>query len=44
MRCSHLFSRILRAFGLTEFEAELSTRPEKFVGDPAEWDIATDAV
>ena len=25
--------RILRAFGLTEFEAKLATRPEKFVGD-----------
>jgi threonyl-tRNA synthetase len=33
--------RILRTFGLTEFEAELATRPEKFVGDPAEWDEAT---
>jgi threonyl-tRNA synthetase len=28
---------LLRDFGLTEFEAELSTRPEKYVGDPAEW-------
>ena len=36
--------RILRAFGLTEFEAELATRPDKFVGDPAEWDLATDAL
>jgi len=36
--------RILRAFGLTEFEAELATRPEKFVGDPAEWDVATAAL
>jgi threonyl-tRNA synthetase len=36
--------RILRAFGLTEFEAELATRPGKFVGDPAEWDVATDAL
>ncbi|HUE60297.1 MAG TPA: threonine--tRNA ligase [Acidimicrobiales bacterium] len=36
--------RILRAFGLTEFEAELATRPEKFVGDPDEWDVATDAL
>ena len=32
--------RILRAFGLTEFEAELSTRPEKFVGEVGEWDQA----
>ena len=29
---------LLRDFGLTEFEAELSTRPEKFVGELAEWD------
>ncbi|HEX2047478.1 MAG TPA: threonine--tRNA ligase [Acidimicrobiales bacterium] len=36
--------KILRTFGLTEFEAELSTRPEKFVGDPAEWDEATEAL
>ena len=36
--------RILRTFGLTEFEAELATRPEKFVGEPAEWDLATDAL
>ena len=36
--------RILRAFGLEDFEAELATRPEKFVGDPAEWDTATEAL
>src|SRR6202034_1082376 len=36
--------RILRTFGLTEFEAELATRPEKFVGEPEEWDEATDAL
>jgi len=35
---------VLHAFGLTEFEAELSTRPEKFVGDVAEWDRATEAL
>jgi threonyl-tRNA synthetase len=35
---------ILRAFGLTEFEAELATRPDKFVGDPVEWDVATAAL
>jgi threonyl-tRNA synthetase len=28
---------LLRDYGLTEFEAELSTRPEKFVGEPEEW-------
>ena len=36
--------RILRAFGLEEFEAELATRPDKFVGEPQEWDVATDAL
>ncbi|HEX9995134.1 MAG TPA: threonine--tRNA ligase [Acidimicrobiales bacterium] len=36
--------RLLRTFGLREFEAELSTRPEKFVGEPEEWDEATDAL
>ncbi len=36
--------RILRTFGLTEFEVELATRPDKFVGEPAEWDEATDAL
>jgi threonyl-tRNA synthetase len=36
--------RVLRTFGLTEFEAELATRPAKFVGDPDEWDQATEAL
>ncbi len=36
--------RILRAFGLNDFEAELATRPEKFVGEPEEWDKATEAL
>jgi threonyl-tRNA synthetase len=36
--------RILRTFGLTEFEAELATRPEKYVGEPEEWDEATAAL
>ncbi len=36
--------RLLRTFGLGEFEAELATRPEKFVGDPADWDRAEDAL
>jgi threonyl-tRNA synthetase len=35
---------LLRDFGLTEFEAELSTRPEKYVGDPAEWAAAEAAL
>jgi threonyl-tRNA synthetase len=35
---------LLRTFGLTEFEAELATRPEKFVGRPEEWEAATAAL
>ena len=35
---------LLRDFGLTEFEAELSTRPEKFVGEVAEWEAAEAAL
>jgi threonyl-tRNA synthetase len=31
---------MLRAFGLTEFKAYLSTQPEKSVGEPAQWRIA----
>ena len=30
----------LRDFGFDEFEADLSTRPEKAVGDPARWEVA----
>ncbi|MDQ6873559.1 MAG: threonine--tRNA ligase [Actinomycetota bacterium] len=37
---------VLRDFGLTEFEAELSTRDDsaKFVGDPAQWKEAEAAL
>jgi threonyl-tRNA synthetase len=35
---------LLRDFGLTEFEAELATRPDPFVGEPADWDDATEAL
>jgi threonyl-tRNA synthetase len=35
---------LLRDFGLTEFEAELSTRPEKYVGEIAEWEAAEAAL
>jgi threonyl-tRNA synthetase len=35
---------LLRDFGFTEFEAELSTRPDKFVGEPEEWDEAEAAL
>ncbi len=36
--------KILRHFGLTDFEAELSTRPDKYIGTIEEWDRATDAL
>ncbi len=35
---------ILRSFGLSDFKAYLSTMPEKYVGDPADWDKATEAL
>jgi threonyl-tRNA synthetase len=35
---------LLRDYGLTEFEAELSTRPEKFVGEISEWEKAEAAL
>ena len=35
---------LLRDFGLTEFEAELATRPDKFVGEAEQWDAATEAL
>ena len=35
---------LLRDFGLTDFEAELSTRPEKYVGTPEEWSAAEAAL
>jgi threonyl-tRNA synthetase len=35
---------LLRDFGFDEFEAELATRPEKFVGEPADWDEAEAAL
>ncbi|MGH9108617.1 MAG: threonine--tRNA ligase, partial [Acidimicrobiales bacterium] len=36
--------RLLRTFGFESFEADLSTRPERFVGDPGEWDVAEAAL
>jgi threonyl-tRNA synthetase len=35
---------VLRAFGLTDFRAYLSTRPPEYVGDAADWDRATAAL
>lgn len=35
---------MLKAFGLTDFEAELATRPKKYVGDLQDWEVATSAL
>ena len=35
---------LLRLFGFEDFEASLSTRPEKAVGDLEQWDMAQDAL
>lgn len=35
---------VLRSFGFTEFTAYLSTRPEKFIGNPEDWERATEAL
>ncbi|MGQ9927113.1 MAG: threonine--tRNA ligase [Chloroflexaceae bacterium] len=35
---------VLRSFGLSEFTAYLSTRPEKYVGRPEDWERATAAL
>ena len=36
--------RMLRTFGFSDFKLMLSTRPEKFVGDPAVWEEAEAAL
>jgi threonyl-tRNA synthetase len=35
---------VLSAFGFTEYEINLSTRPDKYVGDDAIWARAEDAL
>ena len=40
----HFVIGLLRDYGLTDFTADLSTRPDKFVGDPADWDVAEQAL
>ncbi len=34
----------LRTFGFKEYEVYVATRPEKFVGDPNDWEVATEAL
>lgn len=36
--------RLLKAFGFNQYEIYLSTQPEKFIGEPADWDRATEAL
>ena len=35
---------VMRAFGFTDYEIELSTRPDQFIGSPASWDAAEAAL
>lgn len=35
---------ILRSFGFEDFNVYVSTQPEKAVGDPDDWELATDAL
>jgi threonyl-tRNA synthetase len=35
---------IMRTFGFHEYAVYLATRPEKFVGDPEQWEAATEAL
>jgi threonyl-tRNA synthetase len=35
---------VLRTFGFANYEIELSTRPEQFIGEPAAWEHAEDAL
>ncbi len=34
----------LRTFGFKDYEVYVATRPEKFVGEPAQWEVATQAL
>jgi len=36
--------RLLRTFGFEDFSADLSTRPDKFVGEIADWEVAEAAL
>lgn len=34
----------LKTYGFNDYEIYLSTRPEKFVGEEEDWDMATEAI
>ena len=36
--------RVVRAFGLDDFKVRLATIPERYVGEPADWEMATGAL
>ncbi len=44
IRCLDFTVFILSTFGFTNFEIYLSTRPEKFVGEIKNWELATEAL
>ncbi|MDZ7376043.1 MAG: threonine--tRNA ligase [candidate division KSB1 bacterium] len=44
IRCLNFTVFILNTFGFTNFEIYLSTRPEKFVGEIKNWELATEAL
>lgn len=43
-RCLHFVVAMLRSFGFDEYEMNLSTRPEKSVGEDESWEKATEAL
>jgi len=43
-RAVHFSLFFLRTFGFEDYEVYVATRPEKFVGDEAAWDRATEAL
>lgn len=40
----NLTTTFLKTFGFDDYEIYLSTRPEKFVGEENDWDMATEAI
>jgi threonyl-tRNA synthetase len=36
--------QLLKSFGLTDIEADLSTRPQKYIGNDRDWDVATESL
>ncbi len=36
--------QLLKSFGLTDIEADLSTRPQKYIGNDRDWNVATESL